>query len=60
MIICLKKYERFDYTPEDCYKLAESIRKYVVPLLDKILHKQKAALEVNALRPWDIASGSTK
>ncbi|EOW9527221.1 M3 family oligoendopeptidase [Bacillus cytotoxicus] len=51
-----KKYERFDYTHEDCYKLAESIRKYAVPLLDKILHKQKAALEVNLLRPWDIAA----
>ena len=33
-----KKYERFDYTADDCYELAESIRQYVVPLTDKILN----------------------
>lgn len=36
-----KKYERFDYTAKDCYELAESIRKYVVPLKNKILLEKK-------------------
>ena len=36
-----KKYERFDYSAKDCYELAESIRKYVVPLKDKILLEKK-------------------
>ncbi|HDR3649473.1 TPA: M3 family oligoendopeptidase [Bacillus anthracis] len=49
-----KKHERFDYTPEDCYELAESIRKYVVPLIDKIFNKKKSELQVDSLRPWDI------
>lgn len=35
-----KKHERFDYTPDDCYELAESIRKYVVPLIDKIFNEK--------------------
>ncbi len=54
VIICLKKHERFDYTPEDCYELAESIRKYVVPLIDKIYNKKKSELQVESLRPWDL------
>ncbi len=36
-----KKYERFDYSAKDCYELAKSIRKYVVPLKDKILLEKK-------------------
>ncbi|WP_433772181.1 M3 family oligoendopeptidase [Bacillus wiedmannii] len=51
-----KKYERFDYTAEDCYELAESIRKYVVPLKDKILQEKKEKLQVDTLRPWDVTA----
>ncbi|QWG45138.1 M3 family oligoendopeptidase [Bacillus mycoides] len=51
-----KKYERFDYTADDCYELAESIRQYVVPLTDKILNEKKDELQVDILRPWDIAA----
>ncbi|HGH7177264.1 TPA: M3 family oligoendopeptidase [Bacillus wiedmannii] len=49
-----KKHERFDYTPDDCYELAESIRKYVVPLIDKIFNKKKSELQVESLRLWDV------
>ncbi|PFV70445.1 oligoendopeptidase F [Bacillus sp. AFS059628] len=49
-----KKHERFDYTPNDCYELAESIRKYVVPLIDKIFNEKKSELQVDILRPWDL------
>jgi len=49
-----KKYERFDYTPDDCYELAESIRKYVLPLIDKILNEKKSELQVDSLGPWDL------
>ncbi|EOO20967.1 M3 family oligoendopeptidase [Bacillus cereus] len=51
-----KKYERFDYTADDCYELAESIRQYVVPLTDKIFNEKKDELQVDILRPWDIAA----
>ncbi|MCU4714912.1 M3 family oligoendopeptidase [Bacillus thuringiensis] len=51
-----KKYERFDYTAKDCYELAESIRKYVVPLKDKILLEKKDKLQVDTLRPWDVSA----
>lgn len=49
-----KKHERFDYTPDDCYELAESIRKYVVPLIDKIFNEKKSELQVDFLRLWDV------
>ncbi|OKA29838.1 M3 family oligoendopeptidase [Bacillus cereus] len=51
-----KKYERFDYSAKDCYELAESIRKYVVPLKDKILLAKKEKLQVETLRPWDVSA----
>ncbi|WP_242292639.1 M3 family oligoendopeptidase [Bacillus cereus group sp. BfR-BA-01441] len=51
-----KKYERFDYSAIDCYELAESIRKYVVPLKDKILLEKKDKLQLDMLRPWDVSA----
>ncbi|PEQ60242.1 M3 family oligoendopeptidase [Bacillus cereus] len=51
-----KKYERFDYSAIDCYELAESIRKYVVPLKDKIMLEKKEKLQVDTLRPWDVSA----
>ncbi|MGN7894791.1 M3 family oligoendopeptidase [Bacillus sp. 22475] len=51
-----KKYERFDYSAIDCYELAESIRKYVVPLKDKLLLEKKDKLQVDTLRPWDVSA----
>lgn len=51
-----KKYERFDYSAKDCYELAESIRKYVVPLKDKILLEKKDKLQLDMLCPWDVSA----
>ncbi|WP_332628705.1 M3 family oligoendopeptidase [Halalkalibacter flavus] len=48
-----KKYERFDYSPQDCKKLAESIRKYVKPLKEKLQKQHKTELGVDTYRPWD-------
>ncbi|WP_186576983.1 M3 family oligoendopeptidase [Aquibacillus kalidii] len=51
-----KKYERFDYTPEDCKQLAESIREHVVPLAKKIDEQKKAEIGVEIFRPYDRAA----
>ncbi|MFE5390571.1 M3 family oligoendopeptidase [Bacillus thuringiensis] len=51
-----KKYECFDYSAIDCYELAESIRKYVVPLKDKILLEKKDKLQLDTLCPWDVSA----
>ncbi|KEK23377.1 M3 family oligoendopeptidase [Bacillus gaemokensis] len=49
-----KKYERFDYTAEHCTEFAESIRKYVVPLQEKMHRKLQKKLHLDTLRSWDI------
>ncbi|QKS70692.1 M3 family oligoendopeptidase [Paenalkalicoccus suaedae] len=51
-----KKYERFDYTPEDCKQLAEAIKKHVVPLKEELQRKHKEELGVDEYRPWDTAA----
>lgn len=48
-----KEYERFDYTPDDCKNLAEAIRKYVVPLKNKLQEQHREKLGVETYRPWD-------
>jgi oligoendopeptidase F len=45
---------RFDYSPHDCYKFHEAIEKEVVPLLRKQAISREEALELDALKPWDM------
>lgn len=46
---------RFDYTPEDCLRFHQAVEKRVVPAL-RARHKIRARkLEVDPLRPWDLA-----
>ncbi|MCF0071578.1 M3 family oligoendopeptidase [Dyadobacter sp. CY261] len=44
---------RFDYTPQDCFNFHGSVKKAVVPILNEMAAERKAALQVEALRPWD-------
>ncbi|WP_139488284.1 M3 family oligoendopeptidase [Brevibacillus dissolubilis] len=48
-----KEYERFDYTPEDCFKLGEAVKKQVVPFKVELEKAHQAELGVDKLRPWD-------
>ncbi|MBP3950430.1 M3 family oligoendopeptidase [Bacillus suaedae] len=50
-----KKYERFDYTPADCKRLAEAIQTHVKPLKEKLQRKHQSELAVDTYRPWDRA-----
>lgn len=45
---------RFDYTKEDCFNFHESIRKHIVPLVQKIQQKQARLLGVDKLKPWNL------
>ncbi|ASU33223.1 M3 family oligoendopeptidase [Mucilaginibacter xinganensis] len=45
---------RFDYTPQDCYAFHEAIEKEIVPILREQAEKRKAALKLDALKPWDM------
>jgi len=45
---------RFDYTKEDCFQFHDSVKKYILPLADKIYAAKKKKLGVETLRPWDL------
>ncbi|WP_096188127.1 M3 family oligoendopeptidase [Evansella halocellulosilytica] len=49
-----KKYERFDYTPDDCKNLADAIRKHVKPLKEKQQRQRQKEIGVDVYRPWDV------
>jgi oligoendopeptidase F len=44
---------RYDYTPEQCYELHESIEQEVVPFASELLEIQRKGLGVEVLKPWD-------
>ena len=49
-----KALGRFDYTPQDCYDFHEAIEKEVVPVLFEQAEKRREALQLSALKPWDM------
>ena len=49
-----KELGRFDYNKEDCFKFHEAIKLHVLPLVNKIYERKKAALGLAELRPWDL------
>ena len=50
---------RFDYTPKDCYDFAAAIEKEIVPILKEQAEKRKEALNLAALKPWDMEVSTT-
>ena len=49
-----KELGRFDYTKEDCYRFHDSVKKHVLPLINKIYEKKRQKLQLDDLRPWDL------
>ncbi|SEP05345.1 oligoendopeptidase F [Mucilaginibacter gossypiicola] len=45
---------RFDYTPQDCYAFHAAIETEIVPILRAQAEKRRAALNLPALKPWDM------
>jgi oligoendopeptidase F len=45
---------RFDYSKEDCFEFHDSVKKYILPLADKIYEAKKKKLGLDTLRPWDL------
>lgn len=50
-----RAYNRFDYTPEDCFSFHQAVQEYVVPLTRHFLEERKASLALEAVKPWDIS-----
>ncbi|WP_444685039.1 M3 family oligoendopeptidase [Alkalicoccus luteus] len=54
-----QKYERFDYTPEQCRQLADSIKRHIVPLKEKYARLHMSELGLSTYRPWDLRGTPT-
>ncbi len=50
-----KRKHRFDYTAETCRDFHQGAEEVVVPLHRELNRERAVALEVDALRPWDLA-----
>jgi len=50
-----KSFCRFDYTVEDCKTFSDAIEEVCVPKMGELNQAQKVALDVESLRPWDLA-----
>jgi len=49
-----KSRGRFDYTPADCDAFAAAVAEHVVPVVEQLDARRRAALGVDVLRPWDL------
>ncbi len=49
-----KELGRFDYTPEDCTTFHNAIKKYILPLCEKIYTHKKKVLGLAILKPYDV------
>ncbi len=45
---------RFDYSVKDCEAFHESIKKYMLPIVEKIYENKKKELKLDTLYPWDL------
>lgn len=47
--------ERFDYSPEDCFRFHDAVEKHIVPIGRELNRRRAATMGIDDLRPWDLA-----
>lgn len=50
-----RRWNRFDYTPEDGLTFQASVETEVVPLMTQLNDERRQSLNVPTLRPWDLS-----
>lgn len=50
-----REKNRFDYTPDDCFRFHESVEKVVRPAAQRIHERRKRQMGLKELRQWDLA-----
>jgi len=50
-----KAYERFDYTPRNCFAFHEAVEQVVMPAKWAVQARRLELLGVDPLRPWDLS-----
>jgi len=49
-----REKNRFDYTPDDCFRFHEAVETAVRPAVTRLLERRRSHLGVTRLRPWDL------
>ena len=49
-----REKNRFDYTPDDCFRFHEAVEEVVRPASQRLLERRRRHLGVDRLRPWDL------
>lgn len=52
---CHRRYNRFDYSPQDCFTFHQGVEEVVVPAVNKIMERRRKEMGLDDLRPWDLA-----
>jgi len=50
-----RRLGRFDYTPEDCERFHDAVEKELMPVVRELQAERRAQLQLDKLRPWDLA-----
>lgn len=50
-----RRWNRFDYTPEESLALHEAIASEVVPLVGSLREERRREMNLSVLRPWDVS-----
>ena len=51
---CHQRYDRFDYTPKDCFAFHNSVEAVVAPAVRQIRARRAAEMGLQKLKPWDL------
>ncbi len=49
-----REKNRFDYTPDDCFRFHEAVEVAVQPVVKRLMERRRRYLGVDRLRPWDL------
>ena len=50
---------RFDYTPDDCFRFHEAVETAVLPAVKRIMERRRRLMGLGELRPWDVTADTT-
>jgi oligoendopeptidase F len=48
-----REKNRFDYTPDDCFRFHEAVEEAVTPAMERIFERRRRQMGLDRLRPWD-------
>ena len=50
-----REKNRFDYTPDDCFRFHEAVEEAVTPAVARIYERRRGRMGLDRLRPWDVS-----